>query len=218
LEKWLFVSAVLTEPRADLEAYCCTLLCIILSLSLHSDGPWNRYEPEAYKNAYRRIVDVLRTSGVKNFAAVWQSATSSFGTFGNRSILDWWPGDAYVDWAGLSYFVPHPPSLGALLDAARFKGVPVLICESAPQGYDLARGTVASTTNGAQDRRAASADETWGKWFAPFFAFIRENYDVIRGVSYVCIGLRVYCVDGRLVVCFVGGLTRVLFYVARFED
>jgi Glycosyl hydrolase family 26 len=160
------------------------LFCFVFpSLSLRSDGPWNRYEPEAYKNAYRRIVDVLRTSGVKNFATVWQSATSSFGTFGNRSIWDWWPGDAYVDWAGLSYFVPHAPSLDALLGAARFKGVPVLICESAPLGCDLARRTVASTPNGTQDNRAASVDDTWGKWFVPLLAFIRDTMPIFAALA-----------------------------------
>lgn len=164
-----------------------------------SDGPWNQYEPEAYKLAYRRIVTNLRAGGVTNFAAVWQSATSGLGTFGGRNIWDWWPGDGFVDWAGLSYFVPHAPSLDALLAAARYKRVPVLICEAAPQGYDLTRGTVASI-NGGGDRRPVSPEETWARWFAPFFAFVRENYDVVRGVSYVRSSLAMlrfcFC-DGR---------------------
>lgn len=157
-----------------------------------SDGPWNRYEPEAYKLAYRRIVTRLRNNGVKNFAAVWQSATSSLGTFGGRRIWDWWPGDEYVDWAGMSYFVPHAPSMNALLGAARYKGIPVLICEAAPQGYDIAHGTVASI-NAARDRRPSAPDEIWNRWYAPFFTFVRENYDIIRGIAYVGSGDDRFC-------------------------
>lgn len=149
-----------------------------------SDGPWNRYEPEAYKRAFRRVVTRLRAGGVRNFISVWQCATSSLGTFGGRALADWWPGDEYVDWAGLSYFVPHASSMAALLRLARAKRKPVLICEAAPQGYDIARGTVASIF-AAADRRAISPAETWQRWYAPFFAFVYENLDVIRGVAYV---------------------------------
>lgn len=159
---------------------------VFLRIGYEFDGPWNRYEPEAYKAAFRRIVSRMRGAGVGNFATVWQSATSGMGTFGGRSIWDWWPGDEYVDWAGLSYFVPHAASLDALLGAARYKHVPVMICESAPQGYDLARSTVGSTDGGGGGARTpVSSADIWSRWFAPFFSFIRRNSDVIRSVSYV---------------------------------
>lgn len=155
-----------------------------LAANFASDGPWNGYEPEAYKRAFRRVVTRLRAGGVRNFLAVWQCATSGLGTFGGRAIGDWWPGSEYVDWVGMSYFVPHAPSIQALLGLARSKRKKVLICEAAPQGYDLARGTVASIL-GAADRRAISPAEAWERWFAPYFAFVRENLDVIRGIAYV---------------------------------
>lgn len=155
---------------------------VFLRIGYEFDGPWNQYEPQEYQAAFRRIVDHLRKRKVENFCAVWQSATSGLGTFGGRSIWDWYPGDGYVDWFGLSYFVPHRESLEGLLGAARYKKLPVMICEAAPQGYDLAEGTVADPGQRGNGKKNVNSEQTWKRWFAPFFQFIRENYDVIRAV------------------------------------
>lgn len=158
---------------------------VFLRIGYEFDGPWNQYAPEQYKLAFRRIVDHLRKRNVENFCTVWQSATSGLGTFEGRNIWSWYPGDGYVDWFGLSYFVPHKPSLDDLLSAARYKNAPVMICESAPQGYDLANGTVADPGQRGNGKRSVSPEQTWNRWFSRFFQFIRENYDVIRAVRQV---------------------------------
>jgi Glycosyl hydrolase family 26 len=158
---------------------------VYLRIGYEFDGMWNQYEPEVYKKAFCRIVKVLRDQGVP-FATVWQSATSGFGTYQGQPISAWYPGSDYVDVMGLSYFEPHKPSLDALLAFARENGKPVMICESAPQGWDLARGTVAKTTlsngGGKQD---VGVEACWDRWFAPYFKFIEDNSDVIKAVSYI---------------------------------
>lgn len=54
-----------------------------------SDGPWNRCEPEAHKQAYRRIVTWQRSEDVRNYATVWDSVASVLGTFCGRAITEW---------------------------------------------------------------------------------------------------------------------------------
>jgi Glycosyl hydrolase family 26 len=158
---------------------------VYLRIGYEFDGPWNQYEPEVYKKAFRRIVKVLRDQGVP-FASVWQSATNSAGTFQGHPISAWYPGSDYVDVVGLSYFQPHKPSLDALLAFARKNRKPVMICESAPQGWDLARGTIAETTLGRGGKKqVVGAEACWDRWFAPYFKFIKDNSDVIKAVSYI---------------------------------
>jgi hypothetical protein len=159
---------------------------IYLRIGYEFDGPWNAYEPEAYKSAYRRIVTRLRERGAHNFFAVWHSAASSMGTHGDYDISSWWPGDDVVDMCGLSYFMPYKEGLDGLLSLARAKAKPVMIAESAPQGWDLASGTVSSmSTTGGGREEGADPRACWGRWYEPYFAFIDENSDVIKVVCYI---------------------------------
>lgn len=148
---------------------------VYLRIGYEFDGPWNKYEPETYKAAFRRMVNVLREEKV-DFAAVWQSSTSGSGSYGNRQLDAWYPGKEYVDVIGLSYFHRHE-SQDALLKFARAEGKPVMICESAPRGWDLRHGT--------QEKKAKDVSAPWEEWFKPFFDFIEDNSDVIKAVTYV---------------------------------
>lgn len=144
---------------------------IYLRIGYEFDGEWNRYDPEPYAAAWRRIVDRLRENGVTNVATVWQSATHHTPRYGGYAWIDWYPGDAYVDWFGLSYFEPRPAILNAFLDLAREHGKPVMIAESTPRGANI-----------ASLRRPQLL---WDTWFRPYFDFIDENQDVIRAVAYI---------------------------------
>ena len=142
---------------------------IFLRIGYEFDGVHNAYEPDEYVIAYQHIVDTLDEQGVDNVAYVWQSATLGT-TYLNHEWLDWYPGDDYVDWFGLSYFEPQPDVLNDFLDLARDHNKPVMIAESTPYGLPL---------------DALSPAFTWSYWFEPYFAFIRDNNDVIRAVAYI---------------------------------
>lgn len=144
---------------------------VYLRIGYEFDGEWNRYDPEPYVAAWRRIVDRLRENGVTNVATVWQSATHYSPRYGGHAWIDWYPGDAYVDWFGLSYFEPRPDILNAFVRLAREHGKPVMIAESTPYGADISE--------------VQRADLLWNTWFKPYFEFIYHNSDVIRAVAYI---------------------------------
>ncbi|CAM2005199.1 PKD domain-containing protein [Acanthopleuribacter pedis] len=181
---------------------------VYLRIGYEFDGLWNNgYENRGtYIAAYRRIVDVLRARGVDNVAYVWQSSASPIddkieGFFEN--IGDWYPGDNYVDWVGLSWFLlpeEQPPVGGSaatqrqladdVLAFARARGKAVMIAESTAQGHDLSNLTnrhISSVWDGPAGggQQNLSADALWNQWFVPFFAYIYSNQDVIKAVSYI---------------------------------
>jgi len=132
---------------------------VYLRIGYEFDLPDNNYDPDAYKAAYRYIVDHLRAQGVNNVAYVWHSAclADSPDTF-----LTWYPGDNYVDWFGVSIFNPlQIAKAKTFLKVARLYHKPFMIAESTPAGC-------VST----QAKR---------EWFKHFFDFINEE-----GIKVVC--------------------------------
>ena len=169
---------------------------IYLRIGYEFDGYWNHYEPEEYRKAFQRIVDRFRAVGVQNCAFVWQSGTSPVDDAiegKHEEIAHWYPGDDYVDWCGMSWFLHSPKQLelsDELLSFARQHHKPVLICESACQGYDLKRGTKRyfnTMLDGkpGEGLERKTDDEIWKEWFVPFFRYIDDNADVIRAVAYI---------------------------------
>ncbi len=186
---------------------------IYLRIAYEFDGNWNvGYENRTnYINAFRRVVDVMRAEGVTNVAYVWQSSTSpvddvldiQFGEGNFGDIESWYPGDNYVDWMGISWFLtadertsvlPGIPSqrekANEVVAFARNKNKPVYIAESTPQGYDLVNLSDCNISNvwdgtAAQGCLNKSASGLWNEWFAPFFEYIYDNSDVIRQVHYI---------------------------------
>lgn len=186
---------------------------VALRIGYEFDGAWNKgYEDAArYKAAFRRIADGVRAGGAKNVRFVWQGSAAPVDDViegGRReTVADWYPGDPYVDWVGLSWFIPpddrpatdaarraRPPTARVLADElvalARARGKRVMIAESAPQGFDLARGARRATSPlwdgvAGSPRGRLSSAEIWNAWFAPYFAFIRANADVIAAAAYI---------------------------------
>ncbi len=183
---------------------------IFLRIGYEFDGVWNQgYEDHrTYIKAYRRIVDGLRKRQVSNVAFVWQASASPIDDVlerGHRENLrDWYPGARYVDWVALSWFL-RPQSTPQVVDLAvadqlqlanevlaiaRAEKKPVMIAESTPQGYDLAaltRSNISPVWDGAAHGNTVSrtADEIWNEWYAPLFAFIDANRDVIAAFAYI---------------------------------
>jgi hypothetical protein len=67
--------------------------------------PWGRgapgHSPSAYRNAWRRIVRIFRLEGATNVLWVWCPNQNFSGRFPFRQ---YYPGDKWVDWAGLDGF------------------------------------------------------------------------------------------------------------------
>ncbi|MFI7277347.1 endo-1,3-beta-xylanase [Streptomyces sp. NPDC049879] len=183
---------------------------VFLRVGYEFDGPWNCYNADFYKEAYRYIAGRIDALGAHRVATVWQSAAWPLNTHPdhpewNYIVTDpdhfdtWYPGDAYVDWVGLSTFY-QPGSVATqwgcsrtdidpivqqdrLLDFARAHGKPVMVAEAAPQGYD----TGAATASCIMDPRPAAVDRNavWNQWYDGFFSLIEENRDVIRAAAYI---------------------------------
>ena len=67
-------------------------------------GPVNGNSPAQFRAAWRRIHTIFRREGATNVTWVWSPNARSYpGTYPNR-IEAYYPGDAYVDWIGLSGF------------------------------------------------------------------------------------------------------------------
>ncbi|MCW5892013.1 MAG: hypothetical protein KIT14_15925 [bacterium] len=138
---------------------------VFLRIGYEFDGSWNGYDKALYVQAFRRIMDRLRAEGVTNVVSVWQS--SGFTT-SRSTLLQWYPGDDYVDWVGYSYFKQSNPS-GGMMTIARERRKPVMIAEATPQ------------------RNLSLGDEQthWDTWFAPFFAHVHANADIVKNVAYI---------------------------------
>ena len=131
---------------------------VYLRIGYEFDGGHNHYDPEQYKKAYRYIVDRLKQQKVHNVAYVWHS--KGFLTK-NENIMDWYPGDEYVDWFGISYFhLYHEEGRVAIVNLAEKHNKPLMIAEATPYGF-----------------RNQDGHKIWNRWFNRFFQFI-EKYDV----------------------------------------
>ncbi len=183
---------------------------VFLRIGYEFDGAWNAgYEDvETYKAAWRRVVDIIRNDNHDNVVFVWQASAAPIDDAIEKKredIAAWYPGDAYVDWVGLSWFIDGDesqsvdsdyaaPTARALadevVDFARGRRKPVMIAEAAPQAFDIANLTTSHHSplwDGAPNTntRAVTEDELWEAWFAPFFAYVRENDDVIDAIAYI---------------------------------
>jgi len=181
-----------------------------LRVGYEFDGFWNAGygNAERYVKAYRRIVDGLRKGGADNVQYVWQSSASPLNDldgYESGEFLKWYPGNDYVDWIAISYFmrpderpqveVAHTPRkpyqlIEEILGFARGHGKPVMIAEASPQGFDLARGTKANIGglwDGPQGENSVelSPEQIWDAWYAPMFELMEANRDVIQALAYI---------------------------------
>ncbi len=143
---------------------------IYLRIGYEFDGPHNALEPEVYVKAYRRVVDIIRAEGISNIAFVWHSYAAP--RFNDYPLADWYPGDDYVDWVGISVFGQAYASSGIgadgdeVLEFARSHKKPVMIAESNPV-YGIDKVGV----------------EAWDQWFVNYFSLIYNKN--IKAISFI---------------------------------
>lgn len=163
----------------ELAEWCISLndRPVFLRIGYEFDGSWNHYDPLLYKKSFKRIKDIMTQQGAYNVVYVWQSAT--YRDASKKVFDDYYPGDTYVDWCGLSFFFT-PDMANLMVEYAREKDKPVFIAESAPFLVDLDGDPL--PTEIAVD---SVAMELWEEWFPPYFSLIEDNPDVVKAFSYI---------------------------------
>ncbi len=141
---------------------------VLLRIGYEFDGPHNRYPPAAYVQAYQRIAKVMR--GARDIMLVWHSY-AMIPTYQNYLVTDWYPGDEYVDWIGISVFqigdegFHETPNRDKLLAFARAKGKPVVIGEASAIRY-------------THRQKKLTGKEYWDYWYKPYFELIEQHPEI----------------------------------------
>ncbi|MDD5492547.1 MAG: glycosyl hydrolase [bacterium] len=136
---------------------------VYLRVGYEFDNPDFGYDAEKYVRAYKHVVDHLRAQGITNVAYVWHSYASA----NSVTAINWYPGDGYVDWVGISFFATD--NIARMNDIAAIAvqhGKPLMIAEATPYGI----GTL-------------SGQSSWDTWFDPFFDYIAAKK--VKLVSYI---------------------------------
>ena len=112
---------------------------VILSFGHEMNGSWYSWgyghtAPATFVAAWRHVVRVFRAAGAANVTWLW-TVNSIQGASG--SLHQWWPGAAWVNWAGIAgYFYLATDSFGSVFrltiaDIRTFSSAPLLIAETA---------------------------------------------------------------------------------------
>jgi len=112
--------------------------------------------PEVYVPAWKIFDEQIQANESSNVALVWESVSCD-----ESDIADFYPGDEFVDWVGISYC--DGTSIGEEMQFAREHLKPVMLI-------------------------AESQDGKWDEWFIPFLKFVVDNNDIIRAVTYINAG------------------------------
>ncbi|MCG8528598.1 MAG: glycoside hydrolase family 26 protein [Opitutales bacterium] len=172
---------------------------VFVRIGYEFDGPWYGYSPEPYKAAYRRIVNLSREIA-PNFINVWHSVAyvsdpsilANLGKTYTEYMMDWYPGDEYVDWTGVTWFTHlYETTAQEFVDLSRKLNKPVMMAETAPMSYDLEDATYGSPVDNGSVKAGdiidtdLSADEIWNRWFQPMINFMEKNDCYIHAICYI---------------------------------
>jgi hypothetical protein len=147
---------------------------VLLRIGYEFDGPHNRYQPTEYVAAYRRIAKQARRAD--NIELVWHSF-AMLPTYQERDVMEWYPGDRFVDWFAISYFqvgkdgYHAEPNRQRIIALAREKKKPVMIAEASAIRYTVTQ-------------KQTVGKSYWDYWYQPFFDLI-ESTPEIKAVSMI---------------------------------
>lgn len=135
-------------------------------------GGFGKYPTEPYKQAFRRMRQILNEAGAENVALVWNAwafQSRDPGAAVGVPPWGWYPGDDVVDWIGVSVFpgfAEGDPSeqhqadkRRQLAQFAENHGKPLMIAESTPRARFAPH-------KGA---------EAWNGWFSGVFEYIDQS-------------------------------------------
>jgi len=136
---------------------------------MNGDEAWSGNNSHLYVAAYRHIHDLFVAAGVKNVVWAWcPNVTDTDG--GNRTTMDYYPGDAYVDWTGVDgYNWGTTNSNGWQSFQQVFQDIyPLLAAKKKP----ILIGEMASTEAGGDK----------AKWIDAIIPTLRTSFPLIKGV------------------------------------
>ena len=136
---------------------------------MNGDEAWNGNNASQYVSAYRHIHDLFVAAGANNVIWAWcPNVTDTLG--GNRTTMDYYPGDAYVDWTGVDgYNWGTTNGNGWQTFQQVFQDIyPLLAAKKKP----ILIGEMASTEAGGDK----------AKWIDDIIPTLRTRFPLIKGV------------------------------------
>lgn len=145
------------------------------------NGNWNSYSEafdptqthETYVKAWRQVVDIFRRAGADNIIWVWAPTAIDVGKV---HWTDYYPGDDYVDWVGISVYSflgngdPEPQILGVYNDYAARK--PIIIAECGAGDAD---------SNPRKYKPGKKYSDNPEKWIERFFDTLETKAPRVKG-------------------------------------
>jgi hypothetical protein len=135
---------------------------------MNGDEAWSGNNAPLYVSAYRHIHDLFVAAGASNVVWVWcPNVTDTPG--GNRTTMDYYPGDTYVDWTGVDGYNWGKKNGGWQTFEQVFKDIyPLLAAKKKP----ILIGEMSSAEVGGDK----------GKWIDDIVSTLRTNFPLIKGV------------------------------------
>lgn len=142
---------------------------VFIRIGYEFEGSWNNYSPITFPSAWIHITKQLRARGLP-FATVWCAAGASSGWPPMSRLMEFYPGDAWVDWWGVDLFSEDEftkPQLAEFLDASRAHRKPVMIGEMTPRYVGVLEGA-----------------KSWDRWFGPMIELLKRRPE-IKATAYI---------------------------------
>ncbi len=135
---------------------------------MNGDEAWSGNNAPLYVSAYRHIHDLFVAAGAKNVIWAWcPNVTDTNG--GNRTTMDYYPGDAYVDWTGVDGYNWGTKNGGWQSFQQVFQDIyPLLAAKKKP----ILIGEMASAEAGGDK----------GKWIDEIVPTLRTRFPLIKGL------------------------------------
>ena len=132
---------------------------VFLRIGYEFDAPFNCYDPKKYVQTFRYIVERLRKNHIDNVAYVWHSY-ASYPIYMKNELSDYYPGDDYVDWFGVTYFDndAYGINMTKMVKMAKEHGKPLMLAETTPAHIGVEGGK-----------------QSFYRWYRPLFKFIAKN-------------------------------------------
>lgn len=188
VDSWDRVISGLLDAKIDeLVLYLNSLhVPVYLRIGYEFDSELNRYPTQEYKDMFIHIVERFRLKRNENIAFVWHAA--GFRTRNNIPVEEWYPGDDYVDWCGISLFQqPYEcqeqfkcefKHADILIKFCKSNEKPIMIAESTPFG-----GIIDTNSDERSVNEAGYQGDSWRRWYGNVMNYI-EKHD-IRLWSYI---------------------------------
>jgi glycosyl hydrolase family 26 len=135
---------------------------------MNGDEAWSGNNSTLYVGAYRHIHDIFVASGATNVVWVWcPNVTDTEGA--NRTTMDYYPGDSYVDWTGVDGYNWGTKNGGWQSFQQVFKDIyPLLAAKKKP----IMIGEMSSAEAGGDK----------AKWIDQIIPTLRTNFPLIKCV------------------------------------